>query len=58
MDKIDLGVLLDSLSYTGLDPLQDAFQDGTVRVIASSTGPVVQVRSNRSYRPVAQLSPA
>ncbi len=57
-DKIDVGALLDSLAYTGLNPLQDALQDGTVRVIASSTGPVVQVRSNGSYRPLAQLSSA
>jgi uncharacterized protein YjiK len=56
VDKIDLGELLDSLGYTGLDSLQDALQDGTVRVVASGTATVVQVRSSGSYRAVAQLS--
>lgn len=46
VDTLDFKVLLASIGYTGAAPLAD----GTVRVIDSASGAIVQVKSAGSYR--------
>lgn len=56
MDSLDFGALLRSINYTGMSLNFRPLTDGTVRVVDSTAGAVVQIRVSGAYRSLVILN--